>query len=283
MITIAIARIGGVARRSELIDATGMNARTLDRELARLAAAGAVVRPRRGLVALPEVTPDRLVAASAGGAITCVSAAKDWELPLLVAPEHAHVAVTSTTSSKVRNLVPPGTVIHWNAGPAHLGIRPDLARAFKNLLNCLTFPEVVAVADAALRRGIVRSRELEQLRPSLGWTDHERLVRAVDAGSQSIGESFARVALRQVGLRVETQVKFAGVGRVDMLVEGMVVVEIDGFAYHSGRREFREDRRRDRMITIKHGLPVLRFSYEDAVYDTHQLVDHVQAAVARRR
>ena len=154
---------------------------------------------------------------------------------------------------------------------------------FRHLVRCLPLREVVAVADAALRRGIVSPTELEAERPVAGWAQYERLVRAADRRSQSIGESFARVALIAAGLRVEPQVKLAGVGYVDMIVEGVVVVEVDGFAYHSGRREYREDRRRDRVITVRHGLAELRFSHEDAVYETERLVADVRAAVARYR
>ena len=283
MIETAIARCGGVARRAELLTMTGMNPRALDREVARLVDSGTIRRPRRGIVALHDAPRARVVARSVGGAVTCVSAAHEWGLPLLAVPSSAHVAVPTSTSGRITSLVPAGTVLHWDSTARPGAGRPDPVGMFRHLVSCLPLREVVAVADAALRRGLVRREQLEATRPRSSWSDHERLVRAMDPGAQSIAESFARVALTSAGLRVQTQVYFPGVGQVDMLVEGVVVVEIDGFAYHSGRQEFREDRRRDRELLLEHGLPVLRFGFEDSVHQTAQLVEDVRAAVARRR
>lgn len=281
MVLLTIAQRGGIARRAELLTATGMSPRALDRAVAELVRSRALVRPRRGLVALPDVPQDDLAAASAVGTLTCTSAAQRWGLPLLTRPEETHLAVPSHASSKIRRLVPKGTVLHWTSAPA-AGARQSVARSISHMLDCLPLREVVAVGDAALGRGLVNTEHLAAARPRARWRDHERLMRAVDPGSQSISESFARIALQAAGLQVETQVLLEGVGYVDMVVEG-VVVEIDGYAYHSDRREFREDRRRDRVITIRHGMPVLRFSFEDAVHATAELVRDVQAAVARLR
>jgi very-short-patch-repair endonuclease len=66
---------------------------------------------------------------------------------------------------------------------------------------------------------------------------------------------------------------------VDLVVEWRVVVELDGFAYHSGRREYREDRRRDRAL-VAQGYAVLRFTYEDVVSDVGIVVRAVQVSLA---
>ena len=72
------------------------------------------------------------------------------------------------------------------------------------------------------------------------------------------------------------------VGEVDLVVAGRVVVELDGLAYHSGRREFREDRRRDRELALQ-GYVVLRFTAEDVLEDLVRLVATVRAALAAPR
>lgn len=82
----------------------------------------------------------------------------------------------------------------------------------------------------------------------------------------------------QAGLRVEPGVRIAGVGWVDLVVEGRVVVELDGFAYHSGRAEYREDRRRDREL-VRQGYLVLRFTYEDVMRSPSMVVRAVQAVL----
>jgi len=275
--------LGGVARRADLARQTGLDLRELERRLALLVDVGSVVRAGRGVYALPSARRTAVVAVTASGVLSCISAAEQWGLPLLTVPTVAHLAIPASASRSIRGRVPKRTVLHRDdsvvAGQRF--DRPDPIMALSHVAQCLPTPLAVAVLDGAVRRGLVRAEELRARRPRKGWLAHERATRLIDPGAQSIPESIARVALVASGLAVKTQVKVAGVGYVDMLVEEQVVVEIDGFAYHSGRQEFREDRRRDRMLTVSRGLPVLRFAFEDAVYRTPDLVATVHAALER--
>jgi very-short-patch-repair endonuclease len=56
-----------------------------------------------------------------------------------------------------------------------------------------------------------------------------------------------------------------GVGRVDLLVDGVLVVELDGFEHHSDRAHYRNDRRRANALTCL-GLRLVRFTYEDVMH-----------------
>jgi len=227
------------------------------------------------------VSPEAVVAVTASGILTCVSAAALWRLPLLATHTSAHVAVPASASGSLDGRVPRRTVIHRDSAvePRQRFDRPGPAMALSHVAQCLELREAVAVLDAALRRGLVSREELAARRPRTGWLEHERAVRLADPSSQSITESIARVALVQAGLSVEAQVYLSGVGHVDMVVEGRVVVEVDGYAYHSSREQFREDRRRDREITLRHGMSRLRFAYEEVVYGTSELVESVRRAV----
>ena len=246
-----------------------------------MVAAGTLDRPSRGVYALPRADPATVAAVTAGGVVTCLTAAHRWGLPLLSPPAHLHLAVPRTTSTSIRALLPAGTVLLWDStleggGSGGAGV----ARALWHVARCLPLPEAVAVLDAAVARGLVGVGELRRSRPSRDAVTHERVLRHVDATSGSIAESIARVALVGAGFDVSTQVHLAGVGQVDFLVDGLVEVEIDGFAYHSGRAEFRHDRRRDRVIAIDHGLLELRFAFEDVVHDVPGFVETVRRAVA---
>ena len=73
-----------------------------------------------------------------------------------------------------------------------------------------------------------------------------------------------------------------GVGEVDLRVEGVLILELDGFAFHSGRKSFRRDRTRSRMA-LRLGLATARFAYEDSnpatlVPETHSLVRALAAS-----
>ncbi|MCB2411874.1 DUF559 domain-containing protein [Demequina sp. TTPB684] len=69
-----------------------------------------------------------------------------------------------------------------------------------------------------------------------------------------------------------------GVGRVDLLVEGKVVVETDGRATHALTAAFDADRRRDRSALLA-GYLVMRFGYADVMGDVGALVEQVVAVV----
>ena len=50
----------------------------------------------------------------------------------------------------------------------------------------------------------------------------------MDRGAESMLETLARTYFRQAGISVETQVHIDGVGYVDLLLEGRLIVELDG-------------------------------------------------------
>ncbi|GMA35172.1 DUF559 domain-containing protein [Demequina litorisediminis] len=107
------------------------------------------------------------------------------------------------------------------------------------------------------------------------------LERHADGRAESVPETCARVALVSAGMRVTLQQWFEGIGRVDMVVEGRVVVECDGREYHSDDRAFSRDRWRDRRL-LALGLPVMRFTYADAVFHPELLVQDVKRLLATR-
>ena len=147
-------------------------------------------------------------------------------------------------------------------------------------MACLPRRDAVALIDAALNRSYCTLGQLQALRPRSGRLRFDHVLRAADGRSQSLPESFLRLAFGSVGLRVEPQVVILGVGHVDLLVERLLIVEADGFAYHSGRREFGEDRRRDRVADTL-DIPAMRFTFDDAVRFTDRSTLEVIAVVER--
>ena len=84
--------------------------------------------------------------------------------------------------------------------------------------------------------------------------------------------------LEAAGLSFEDGVEIEGIGEVDLVVEGWVVVELDGYTYHCDEYQFGLDRWRDRRL-VAHGFLPLRFTRKD-VY-AHQIVPDVQRALGR--
>lgn len=213
--------------------------------------------------------------------MTCVSALDVLGLPLLERPGLAHVALDHHRGAPRPGLLPGSVVLHWTTP---IGTRgpgaplADVATVLAHAARCMPEREAVAAVDGALHRGLVTIAAVREARRVVGGPNLDRVVALADGRAESIQESFARVALVRAGLAVRTQVVLPGVGRVDLLVENRVVVELDGFAYHGDRARFREDRRRDR-VAVGLGLSVLRFAFEDVVHGPDALVDDVRHAL----
>ncbi|WP_157985595.1 endonuclease domain-containing protein [Microcella alkaliphila] len=133
--------------------------------------------------------------------------------------------------------------------------------ALTRLLACQPRRMSIAVLDSALRAGMVDAEGVNQANarvPAVFRVSPGEL----DATAESGIESLVRVALRDAGLRVASQVVIPGVGRVDFLVEGRVIVEVDGREWHRGEQE--RDYRRD-LEAVQRGYRVVRVDYEHAV------------------
>lgn len=275
-----LARAGGCLRLRDIRGGPGT-----DVELARLVREQRVIRVGHGLYALPGVPADVIAARAVGGLVSCVSLVGYLGLPLLHKADAPHVAVASGRSTAVAKAVPPGTVIHRARalelpGAPRVRTRPlaPTPLALVQVMQCLPFRESVAVIDAALNRRDCTLADIERLRPRSGRVAFDRILRAVDGRAQSLPESILRLGLRAAGLAVEPQIVILGLGRVDLLVERRVIVEVDGMAYHSDRAQFGEDRRRDRVAcTLR--IPALRYTYADAVHATARAVLEVTEVV----
>ncbi|MGN6324473.1 endonuclease domain-containing protein [Pseudolysinimonas sp.] len=124
--------------------------------------------------------------------------------------------------------------------------------------RCLAHPELVAAIDSALRRGVVRRDEVACIRPAL-----DRALIDADPSAESGLESLTRLAIRDLGLHVEPQASIVGVGSVDLLVEGCVIVELDG-ATHRTSQQQRRDHDRD-AVAMASGYTPLRFDYVQVI------------------
>ena len=142
------------------------------------------------------------------------------------------------------------------------------------LLHCA--PDVaVAVLDSAARLRPARLRpDHERVRDLLGRRSRDHLLDQVDDRAEAGSESLVRVRLRRRGIVAEPQAWVAPDIRVDLLVDGWLVVECTSGEHHGTPRALEKDSvRRARLVTA--GYVVLEFTY-------HQIVDDwpsVEAAI----
>lgn len=273
-----VTRFGGVARRHQL-RAVGCD----DRALLAAVRAGILVRPHRGCYALPETPWAAVQARVLSGQLTCVSGARHLGLPVIGPPAGLHIVIPHDRGIVVGDRrLRDGLVLHRAARPRDPdGLCAPPRTLVDHLGRCLGAREQLVVVDAALNRGLLRWRDLDRLtatsRPRLAW-----LRRRADGRAQSAGETAARLELAEAGLEVEPQAFIAGVGRVDLLVEGAIVVEVDGFAYHSSRAAITEDARRGRVLALQ-GYEQLRYPHVEVLASRGRIAAEVQTLLARRR
>lgn len=177
-----------------------------------------------------------------------------------------------------------GLVLHWQslqwdvASLGHVGLLDAVAHA----VRCQEPRAAVATIDSVLHLRLMSSYELREVFAHLPRR-YRVLLALADGTAESGPESLMRLILRRLGLRFETQVKIPGVGRVDFLVEGWLIIECDSKAHHEGWEKQREDRRRD-LAAAARGYSTLRPLAEDLMYAPEVVVSAIRGlAPARRR
>lgn len=276
---LIVARNGGALDRPRLRELGAT-----DHDLRRALKAGTLNRPRRGWYSTwPEGDP-RFRAMRVGGRLTGLSAIEalgGWVLgrhPLHVAVPTNAARLRSQWRREVpwADARPDGVVVHWVRASADRGESTGVVPILEALeLVCRVEPleQAVAAIDWALASGRIDRIDRAALAERLGPLS--ALVARADERCESLPESLARSRLRAAGLQVTSQVRWsAGLERIDLVVEGVVALEVDGEEFH--RDTFEKDRWRDLALTGA-GYHALRPS-------ARQVFGHwpaVQAAVER--
>lgn len=249
-------------------------------QLAWAVGTGRLVRIRIGHYSLPDLDEPTRRAIRVGGRLACVSALERVGVWVRDSPAAPHVHLEPTKSRlrgpddmKARYLKRYRCTLHWGA----LVASADDARvsgidALIQAIGCLPRVDAIATIDSALRLRVADIRELRQ-HPAFA-----SLLAHVDARAESGLETYVRVPLKDLGFRVQPQFRIAGVGRVDILVEGRVIVETDGRQFHESVR----DRRRDALLTAL-GYTVLRFDYAQVIHDLPSVQRSIAGALIAHR
>lgn len=144
---------------------------------------------------------------------------------------------------------PDGAVVHWGAATHDRGSSTgvvDLVEALELVCRVEPLEQAVAALDWALKTGRIDRIDRAALAQRLGPIGP--LVDLADERCESLPESLARTRLRAAGLHVHSQVSWTGgLERIDLVVEGVVAIEVDGEQFH--RDTFEEDRWRDLELT----------------------------------
>ena len=246
------------------------------------------LRPvRRGLWAEPDAPPELVRVARLGGVATATTGARALEL-WTPDDDVLHVAVPPG-ASRLRDpddattpLAADALVrVHWSGRVNAAHTYPDriapLLGVLEHVIRCMR-PELgLAVVDSALHQRRLRASELPLLASQL--PEHLRgVLRYADARADSGLETVVRYLLVLAGMAVQVHPVLPGIGEVDLLVGGRLIIETDGRRFHLGDA-FARDRSRDRTATID-GYRVLRLSYRQVVDEWPTTFRAICAALA---
>ena len=212
-------------------------------EIAAGVRSGRLIRLRRGWYATQPVDDAVATAVRIGGRITCVSLLRMIGVFVLEkSPVHVHVSPGLSRSRHRRSAT---AVVHWGEchmeGTAHA---VSIWDAVRQAVRCQTPRAAIATLDSVLHHRLMNGEDIVALFRSLPRR-FQALLPLVDSSAESGPETFVRLMLRALGLSYETQVQVTGVGRVDFVVEGWLIIECDSREFHEGWDKQVEDRARD--------------------------------------
>ena len=274
----------GVITRGQLL-ACGLSGRQIETRVGR----GALYRLHRGVYSVGHTAPLLLrremaavLAAGRDAVLSHYSAAYLWGL--MDDPEWAHVTLTSGQcrkhgiESRALHLPRADRTIRWGipvTTPARTII--DLAHSAEDLEQM--------IAEARVT-GVLTERKLREALERGGRRPGMRAVANVLDGKY--GPAFTRsdAERRLLGLVRAAQLpeprvnEVVGGYEVDFHwpVEG-VVVEVDGFAYHSSRASFERDRSRDAALAAL-GLRVIRVTWRQLNETPETVIARLAGALA---
>ena len=219
--------------------------------------------------------------------ISCVSAAQIYELPVLMEerPQKTHLSVAYNRGmhpSKLRRF--DDVCIHREQIMSDEERRTHVASigtVLERVLVCMPLKVSLPMLDAARNRGLYDTSTLT-IPPTGSRLPHLREALSLSSDrARSILETVARLQLIDMGLTPQVGVWIEGVGEVDMIILGFIVIEVDGWAFHSSKEQRGKDLKRDREL-LRRGYVVLRFTYDDVMNGDFAREVPVSATALRR-
>lgn len=253
----------------------GWTSKRLAREVAR----GRLLRVRRGHYATPDTAPDVLRAVEVGGRLGCVSELRSRGIWVPEATAiHVHLAPNAA-----RLRATEGTVLHWSTPLCESGWTSSHVSAIDALItacDCLAPWIAIAAMESAIRCGVLSLTELQRGTAAASARVRSLVVQVQPTADSGL-ETIVRLLVTALGFRVAAQVRYPGIGIVDLVVEGWVVIETDG-SHHDEPIVSVRDRRRDARHAAAGRTP-LRFRYHQVMNELPSVAAAIIGAVRQHR
>lgn len=214
------------------------------RQITAAVNSGILTRVRRDRYAVPNTSGDVIEAVRIGGRLSCLSLLRTMGV-FVHRCDVLHVHAVPGTS-RIRTPRDDQTKLHWHAqiGDDRALHAAPLLDAVAQSVRCQQPRAALATLDSLLHHGVMTEAMLADVFASLPGR-YLPLRALVDSSAASGPETFMRLILRALGLQFQTQVELPGVGFVDFVVEGWLIIECDSKEFHEGWDKQVEDRRRD--------------------------------------
>ena len=227
------------------------------------------------MLVLPECRPELEAAIRHNARVSCASAAGHYGLWLREPPAQHHLACNHGHGG---GFIRHRTVRFDGHPTLPLAAIEDVVL---HAMTCLAPPASAAIATSAMR---LHGVPLELLKAQLTADrsgQARKALHQLDLRAESIVEVDAQHLFRANGIGYDAQVYLPGIGRVDFLIEGFLIVEVDGFAFHSSRESMRRDLGRNNASTLG-GFAVLRYMPEHIWFEPERVLAEILAALSRR-
>lgn len=288
-IVIALADLGGIARTVQLAE-RGYSRGDIDRALR----GGAIIRVRQGVYGIPSANPAVLTAARHGGEVACGAALKAHGVWILEDQPEPDI-VDAADPDAVRRAGPqhvwvgPSGREHVHAGCRcrthhEIGGRPvgfgivGVLLALLQYATCGSEERFFASLESALRLGLVVEGGLAELRARLPQAKRWLIDFASDQADSGL-ESLLRLRLHLCGISLRSQVEVPGLGPVDFLLDGRIILEADGKANHDSPGKRHKDLMRD-AIAAAQGYETLRFDFAMIIFDWAGVLAAIEGRLA---
>jgi very-short-patch-repair endonuclease len=277
---VALAQLGGIATRREWSKLIGVAAAraAIDR--------GLVQRLPRRQVGLLELDTAAATAAALGGIVSHLDAALHYGWKVKLPPD-----VPTITVPRGRNLPKdrPAARLFWADLPAR-DHADGVTTPLRTVVDCSRAYDrdiALCVADSALRSGRVTQSELIAAAEASPRTGRSRALWIARQASELAANPFESVlrsiALDLPGLTVRPQGWVGKAGRADLVDDQLLIaIEADSWEHHGAPDLFRRDVRRYTEFA-RLGWVVVRFVWEDVMYQQERVARHLEEVAAIRR
>jgi very-short-patch-repair endonuclease len=173
--------------------------------------------------------------------------------------------------------------IHWTnlIEAAGASCSVQVLDAVAHSVMCQAPRAAIATIDSALHQGFVEESQLAELFATLP-ARFRPLLPLVDGRAESGPETLVRLMARTLGCAVAIQVEFDGIGRVDLVLDGWLVVECDSKEFHSAWQAQVRDRERDTALAAR-GFSTLRLTAATIMYRPDDAFAALKGLIESRR